>query len=180
MNARLLTLLAVLAAPGFASAADEKPANDKINTKIANFTLIDASGKKLGLYDLKDKKAIVVVFLSFDCPVSTSYCSALAEMAKTYDGKGVAFLGVNSSDDLDPAKVAKTAAEFKITFPLLKDQKFVAADAFKATAVPEGFVLNHNSVWRSRGRIEKGSPPRLKPNPKTTSHDLKEALDDLL
>jgi peroxiredoxin/mono/diheme cytochrome c family protein len=180
MDTRVLTLLAALALAGAARAADDKPANDKINTKIADFTLTDASGKKVSLYGLKDHKAVVVVFLSFDCPVSTGYSSILAELAKTYEPKGVAFLGVNSSDDLDAAKLTKTAAEYKIPFPLLKDDKFVAADAFKADSVPGAFVLDHNFVLRYRGRIDNGYAARLKPNRTTTSHDLKDALDDLL
>src|SRR5580704_1796229 len=60
--------------------ADDKPVNDKINTKIANVRLTDADGKSIALHDLKDKKAIVVVFLSFDCPVSTKYAPTLAEL----------------------------------------------------------------------------------------------------
>jgi peroxiredoxin/mono/diheme cytochrome c family protein len=180
MDTRHLTLLAALTLTGNVAAADDKPANDKINKKIDNFTLTDANGKKVALHDLKDNKAIVVVFLSFDCPVSTAYSPILAELAKTYGPKGVAFLGINSSDEMDAAKLAKTAAEYKLPFALLKDDKFVAADAFKAGRVPGAFVLDHNFVLRYRGRIDNGYAARLKPNRTTTSHDLRDALDDLL
>src|SRR5207248_3195301 len=100
----------------------------------------------------KDRKAVVVVFLSFECPVSTSYAPVLAALAKTYASKGVAFLAVNSSDDGDAAQFARQAAEYKLPFPVLKDNSRAAADAFKANLVPEVFVLDHNAVLRYRGR----------------------------
>ena len=64
------------------SPADPPPATDNLGKKIANVTFKDANGKSFALYDFKDKKAIVVVFLSFECPVSTSYSQPLANMAK--------------------------------------------------------------------------------------------------
>src|SRR5262249_36984736 len=139
-----------------AAQQETPPSNDKINLKIDNFTLRDASGKPTALHDLKDKKAVVVVFLSFDCPVSNSYAPALAELAKTYGPQGVAFLAVNSSDEGDAAHLARQAAEFKIPFPVLKDERHAAADAFKAEFTPEAFVVDHNFVLRYRGRIDDG------------------------
>jgi peroxiredoxin len=172
--ALLIGLLLVCHAGGV-----EQLAVDKLNKKIANFTVLDAKGKKLSLYDLKEWKAVVVVFLSFDCPVSKSYSPILAELAKVYEAKGVAFLGM-STDDMDAIKLAKTAAEYRIPFPLFKDDKYVAADAFKAETVPSAFVLDANFVLRYRGRIDNGYAARLRPNRNTTSHDLKDALDDVL
>jgi peroxiredoxin len=153
---------------------------DKLNKKIDNVTLHDAGGKHRSLYDLMDKKAIVVVFLSFDCPVSTSYSSVLAELAKTYRDKQVAFIAVNSSDDGDAARIAEQAAEYKLPFPVFKDENFRAADAFKADTVPSVFVLDHNFVLRYRGRIDDGYYARLKKNGRITRNDLRQALDEVL
>src|SRR5262252_1290119 len=66
-------------------------------------------GKTISLYDLKDKKAIVIVFLSFECPVSASYSQPLANMATEYGKHGVAFLGVTTNDEESAAQVAKLA-----------------------------------------------------------------------
>ncbi len=153
---------------------------DKLNKKIDNVTLHDEAGHPHSLYDLKDKKAIVVAFLSFDCPVSTSYSSVLAELATTYRGKQVAFVAVNSSDDGEAAFLAKQAAEYKLPFPLFKDENFRAANAFKAETVPSVFVLDHNFVLRYRGRIDDGYYARLKKNGRVSRHDLQQALDEVL
>ena len=87
--------------------ADSDVVVDKLNKKIENVTLHDADGRPHSLYDVKDKKAIVVVFLSFECPVSTSYIPVLTELAKIYRDKQVLFFAVNSSDDGDAAQITK-------------------------------------------------------------------------
>ena len=172
-----LTLLAI-AAPS--PTADVLPANEKLNTKITNVILADASGKPVALHGSGDKKAVVIVFLSFDCPVSIGYAPVLAELAKTYEARGVTIIGVNSSDDADAVQLAKLGAEYKLPFPVLKDHSRAAADAFKANTVPEVFVLDHNAVLRYRGRIDDSYSKRLVRAARVTRHDLKDALDDLL
>jgi peroxiredoxin len=175
-----LPVVVVLIGVGVSVRAGSEVAVDKLNKKIDNITLHDPSGTPRSLYDLEGKKAIVVVFLSFECPVSTSYSSVLAELAKTYRDKQVAFVAVDSSDDGDAAHLAQQAAEFKLPFPVFKDEDFRAADAFKADTAPSVFVLDHNFVLRYRGRIDDGYYARLKKNGRITRHDLKQALDEVL
>src|SRR5262249_12728687 len=91
-----LACLAGLAPP---ARPDAKPANDKINTKVGNFTLTYVGGRPFALHDVKDARAVVVVFLSFDCPVSNSYAQPLAELHRAYAPKAVAFLRVALADD---------------------------------------------------------------------------------
>jgi peroxiredoxin len=174
-----LTVLLGLVLAGVGSSGEEI-LRDKLNQRIPDVALTDADGKTVALSTLKGKKALVVVFLSFECPVSTGYSSVLAELAKRYESKGVAFVGVNGGVEADAATLAKAATEHRLPFPVLRDPKRAAADAFKADAVPGAFVLDHNLVLRYRGRIDDGYAARLKPNRAVTSHDLKDALDDLL
>ena len=99
-------VLLSLAVPSFAADTADV---DKLNKKVEAFTLKTADQKAFALADLKDKKAVVVVFLSFDCPVSNSYAPTLIDLHKTYAHKKVAFVAVNSSDDLTPAELGKKA-----------------------------------------------------------------------
>src|SRR5262245_23809917 len=174
-----LTVLAGLfwAAP---APADSSPPNDKLNKKIDNVSFKDTEGKTHALSDLQGKRAVVVVFLSFECPVSVSYSQPLADLAKDYADKGVAILGVCVQDDLSAEAVAKQAEECKLGFPVYKDEKSAAADAFKAVVAPEAFLLDHNFVLRYRGRIDNAWAARLKKNQQITEHSLKNAIDQLL
>src|SRR5579864_2827123 len=106
LSRSLLSIVAVLiGSSGAPLRAGPDMVVDKLNKKIDNFALSDAEGKTWSLHDHKDKKAIVIVFLSFECPVSTSYSSILAEMAQSYRDKQVSFVAVNSSDDGDAAHI---------------------------------------------------------------------------
>lgn len=149
---------------------------DRLNKEIDNVALTDAVGKKTSLSDHAGKTATVVVFLSFDCPVSNSYATTLIELHKKYSDKGVGFLAVVPTD-LDAAKVAKKAEEFKYPFPMFADKEQRVAEAFKAVITPEAFVLDHNRVLRYRGRIDNAYSGRLKKNPQVTERDLAAALE---
>src|SRR5262245_31052553 len=179
MTARLALLAACLLA-GAARAAEPPASVEKLNTKIADFALADAAGKKHALHDLKDRKAVVVVFLSFECPVSNSYAATLKALHGDYAAKGVAFVGIDGSDDLDAKQIEAKAKDFGLPFPVYKDVKSAAADALKAETSPEAFVLDHNFHLRYRGRIDNTWAARLRRNQQTTEHDLKDALDALL
>jgi peroxiredoxin len=152
----------------------------KLGQKISDVTLADGAAKQVTLHDLAGTKATVVVFLSFECPVSTSYSPVLAEMAKRYAAKGVNFVGVCASEAETPASVAKQSADYKFGFPVLQDSKGTAVAAFKAEKTPEVFALDHNFVLRYRGRIDDGYAARLKKNQQIKNHDLEKALDELV
>jgi len=152
----------------------------KLGQRIADITLVDGTGKKVAIYDLQGKKAVVVVFLSFECPISTSYSPMLADMAKRYAEHGAAFVGVCASDGETADSVSKQGAEFKLGFPVLYDSQGAAVAAFKAEKTPEVFVLDHNAVLRYRGRIDDGYAARLKKNMQIKSHDLEKALDEVV
>src|SRR5262245_56955427 len=176
---RLVAALAVLVSLGRPAAAEPELNTDKIGKQIDSLTFTGLDGKPVPITTIKDKKAVVVVFLSFECPVSNSYAAPLSDLAKKYAEQGVAVIGVCASDE--PAQqVRKQVDEFKVSFPVYVDPKLTTADALKATTTPEAFVLDHNFVLRYRGRIDNGWAARLKKNQNITEHDLTNAVDDLL
>ncbi|HXY37335.1 MAG TPA: redoxin domain-containing protein, partial [Planctomycetaceae bacterium] len=162
------------------SAPGESLTSAKLGQKIGDVNFVDAAGKKLALTDLKGTKATVVVFLSFECPVSTSYSPVLSGMQKRYADRGVTFVGICASEAETPASVAKRVAEFSLGFPVYCDNQGLAVAAFKAEKTPEAFVLDHNLVLRYRGRVDDAFAARLKRNQQIKSHDLENALDEII
>ncbi len=152
----------------------------KLGQKIDSVTLVDRAGKKNSAHDVAGSKATVFIFMSFECPISTSYSSALTEMAKRYGEKGVAFVGLCSSEAETAESVDRQAREFKFGFPVFHDPHGTNAGLFKAEKTPEAFVLDRNLVLRYRGRIDDGFAARLKKNQQVKSHDLERALDEML
>lgn len=172
-----LILLAVLAA----FAIGETPAERKLPSEkpLASFKLRDHRGASHSLDDCKDKKLVVIAFLGTECPVASRYAGRLAELAREFEPKGVAFLGIISNRQDSISKIAQLAKEQKVTFPLLKDVGNVVADQFEAQRTPEVFVLDDKRIVRYRGRIDDQFGISYA-RPKPTRRDLAIALDELL
>jgi thiol-disulfide isomerase/thioredoxin len=152
-----------------------------LGVKLADWTLSRAdTGAPWSLAaDGRDAKAVVVVFLGTECPISNAYCPILTEMAKQYGPKGVLFIGVNSNRQDDAPAVAKHVKEFSLTFPVLKDDGTTLADRFAAKRTPEAFVLDGTRTVRYRGRIDDQMDKGFK-RPEATSHELSDAIDAVL
>ncbi|HLW65305.1 MAG TPA: redoxin family protein, partial [Gemmataceae bacterium] len=168
-----IAVFCLLLAAGFATAGETD------SKSIASISFRTEAGKPVAWKELQGRKATVAVFLSFDCPMSNSYAATLADLAKEYSAKGVAFVGICPCDD-DAATVAKQAKEFKVGFPIYLDDKLAAADAFDAKVTPTVFVLDEKASIRYRGAIDNKYIARLKENQKVTEHYLQDALNQLL
>ena len=152
----------------------------RLGEKMANLTFKDEKGKTHRLYELENKKAIAIIFLSFECPVSNSYVAPLNEMAGEFGKFGVTIWGLTTNEDDTPAQIAKSAKHFDLSFPVFKDERLKAADALKADFTPEVFVLDGNFVLRYRGRIDNMYSERLKKHAKITEHNLRQTLAELV
>lgn len=168
----LLTLSSLAVADG--------PSKAKLGEKIPNLLFHDEKGQARALYDLKDQKAIVLLFLSFECPVSTSYSQPLSDMNREYAKHGVRFIGLTVNEDETAAEVAKQAESFKLGFPVYLDKGLTAARAVEADFTPEAFVLDGKFVLRYRGRIDDAWTARLKKHSQVTRQDLRQVIGELL
>ena len=156
--------------------ADDKPASAP--RTIDNFTLQDVNGKEWSLNALKEKKAIVVVFIGIECPISNAYAPVLTELHKKY-GNDVQFLAINSNALDTPAKIKGHAKEYNLDIPVLKDTANVVADKFAAKRTPEAFILSPKGEVLYQGRIDDQFGVRYK-REGPTRRDLAEALDEVL
>lgn len=143
--------------------------------KVENFKLKDYNGKEFQLADFKDSKAIVVIFVATQCPVSNDYNSRMEELYQNYKDKGIAFLGINSNKQESVEEIKTHSKENKLNFVILKDEKNVIADKFSASFTPEVYVLNSDFDVLYHGRIDDS---RKADNIKTK--DLSVALDEIL
>ena len=148
-------------------------------TPINQLSFHTDAGKIVPWKDLAGEKATVVVFLSFDCPMSAGYSKPLSELAKAYSGKGVNFIGLCPCDD-NAAAIAKKTKEYEIGFPVFKDTQLAATDALNATHTPHAFVLNGRSEVVYSGQIDDGYSQRLIRNKEVTQNYLKDAIEHML
>jgi peroxiredoxin len=167
-------ILVYLALPARSDTKDVKQ-----TTKIDNFTLKDATGKAWSLSDVKENKAVVVLFLGTECPINNAYLPRLVELNKEYSGKGVTFVAINANHQDTVEKIAKHAKEHALPFPVLKDVDNKVADQFGAKRTPAAFLLDAERVVRYEGRIDDQIGVGFK-RTAPTRNDLVEALNEVL
>jgi len=154
-----------------------------IGTKTGNFMLRDYHGRPHSLDEVGKDKVVVLAFLGTECPLAKLYAPRLAELAKTYEPRGVVFLGINPNRQDAVTEIAAFARTHEVKFPILKDLNQEVADAVGATRTPEVVVLDASHKIRYRGRIddqygfqERASYQKSKP----VTNDLADALDAVL
>ncbi len=162
-----LVLLTILAASLLVAGDARKKVND--------FTLEDYNGVKHSLADYKSSKAIVLMFIATQCPVSNAYNARMAELQKDYASKGIAFIGINSNKQESAEEVKDHAKKHGFEFPILKDWNNVIADKLEASVTPEIYVLNSGFEVLYHGRIDDSQREN-----RVASKDLRAALDLVL
>jgi thiol-disulfide isomerase/thioredoxin len=169
MRNRIMTVLVIAATYAFLLQASDAPKN------VENFTLEDYSGTKHSLKEYTSSKAIVLMFIATQCPVSNAYNERMVLLVKEYGPKGIAFIGINSNKQENVEEIKEHAKEHGFSFPILKDNDNVVADKVSASVTPEIFVLNKKLEVLYHGRIDDS---RRAPDVK--SQDLRIALDAVL
>ena len=143
--------------------------------KVDDFSLKDYNGKDYSLSDFKDSKAIVIIFVATECPVSNAYNSRMESIYNDYKNKNVVLIGINSNKAEDIGRIKEHAKSKGLTFPILKDEKNIIADKFRASVTPEVFVLNNNFEVLYHGRIDDS-----RDESDVEKKDLRNALDEIL
>jgi peroxiredoxin len=146
-----------------------------VGDKLTPFKLPQAAGPEFDLASLSGKKAVVILFIATQCPVSNAYNERMAALARDYSSKGVVFIGINSNKQESAAEVVEHAKTHGFDFALLKDAGNVQADRFGAHVTPEAYVFDGAWTLRYHGRVDEDRSGR-----NVTSPDLRNALDALL
>jgi thioredoxin-dependent peroxiredoxin len=97
--------------------------------KAPDFTLEDASGKRVSLGDFKGKDVIVYFYPKDDTPGCTKEACGFRDSWKELQKAGVVVLGISADS---AASHAKFAAKYKLPFPLLSDPDRKVMEAWGA------------------------------------------------
>lgn len=180
----LNSLVALLVVIGLASGVDVY-ADDSgwmsvpMGTVIADLNFTDIRALRRSLSDLGEKKAIVLVFTTTDCPLVRRYIPRLGELAAQYHDRGVAFVAVNVGADDTIREMAAQAVDLESPLIFVKDYDLSSVRAVGVTKTPEVAVLDSLRTLRYRGRID----DQLRiggTRPQATRFDLEQALDEIV
>jgi peroxiredoxin len=136
-----------------------------------DLALKDAYGKEFKLSDFKGK-IVVLEWLNRGCPVSRGAHEKqeMQKVYKKYAGKGVIWLGIDSTEGAKPEENRVYAAEMSLAYPILHDPDAIAANAYGATNTPHMFVIDKDGKLVYAGAIDD----------KANKNYVAAALDDLL
>jgi peroxiredoxin len=151
-----------------------------------NFTLADTYGNKHSLSDYKGK-IIVLEWINHDCPfVAKLYNSGkMQELQKTYTGKGVIWLSMNSSapgkQGYRKPEEANELTRQKKAAPtaLLLDSEGEVGKLYGAKTTPQMFIINKDGILVYNGAIDDIRSANIDDIAKAKNY-VQLALDELL
>ncbi len=164
----IITLAVFLGPPVLASA------------KPPELTIKDLAGRTHTPWSDEKIKAVVIAFVSTDCPIANFYQPSLRRLSKEFAEKGVAFYQIHPNPDVAPEDAKQHFRDFEITVPVAIDREQRLTKKVKATTTPEVFVLTPDGKTVYRGRIDDTYTTFGKRRSAPTRHDLKEALEAVL
>jgi len=153
-----------------------------LGTRAPEFQLPDTNGKTVSLADLKNTPALLVVFMCNHCPFVKHIRAGLAQLARDYQPRGLAMVGISSNDVANypadsPAKMAEEARAAGYVFPYLYDESQEVAKAYRAACTPDIYLFDKDQRLVYRGQFDDSRPGNSIP---VTGKDLRAAIDAVL
>ncbi|MGA2067281.1 MAG: thioredoxin family protein [Thermoguttaceae bacterium] len=153
-----------------------------LGSRAPHFALADPAGRIHTLADFDSAPALLVIFMCNHCPYVKHVAGELAKLAREYQERGVAVVGINANDfqnypDDSPEKMAEEIRHRGYTFPYLIDDKQDVAKAYWAACTPDFYVFDKDQRLVYRGQMDDSRPGKNLP---VTGKDLRAALDAVL
>jgi len=153
-----------------------------LGTSAPDFQLPDPQGKTVSLADFRSAPALLVIFMCNHCPYVKHVSAGLAQLARDYQARGAAVVGINSNNwreypDDSPDKMLEEIRIRGYTFPYLIDETQEVAKAYSAACTPDFFLFDKDRKLVYRGQMDSSRPGNNLP---VTGQDLRAALDAVL
>jgi peroxiredoxin len=142
--------------------------------------LLGTDDRQYGFSAFAEPDVLVLIFSSNRCPTAKAYGQRMNGLQREYGPRGVQLVAINSNDphlypDESYPRMIERADEDGYAFPYLVDDGQRLARRYGVTCTFHVFVLDRERRLRYEGRFDNS---RIDAN--VTSHDLRNALDDLL
>lgn len=144
------------------------------------FELRDTQGQLHTPAEWSGARAILLFFVTTDCPVANSYVPEMNRLHDAYAPRGVRVFAVQSDTTIGDPEVARYARDFHYGFPMLLDPRQALVRLANATITPQAAVLSPEGRVLYLGRIDNRVADFGKQRFQATEQDLREALDEVL
>jgi peroxiredoxin len=166
----VFTLLALCALGGMSVIAQQtattkttKPEQATLDAPVKDFKLQDVTHElkegekedvaKIALSDYKDKKPVLLFFMSEKCQVTWRYEKRMGKLEQKY-GKDISFLGVRCSANDTCESIKKFAEAKNFDMPILNDANGAMSRYFKIRCTPTFALIDKKGVLRYLGSFD--------------------------
>jgi len=137
-------------------------------------------GRIVDPFVMGDAKAVVLIFLRTDCPISNRYAPELQRIGAKFTGRQVRFWLVYPDKNEPAEEIRRHAAEYRYPGEALRDPNRELVRAAQVSVTPEAAVFLPGKKLVYHGRIDDRVIDFGKVRPQASSHDLEDALEAVL
>src|SRR5579884_2581636 len=137
--------------------------------------LLMAAAGSPGILTPHGEKAVVLLFIRSDCPISNRYAPELERLYRDYSPRGVDFLLVYPEAGLSESAMREHGREYGYTIPAVLDPKHEYVQRAGAHVTPEAVVFVSGKVIY-RGRIDDWYIDIGKSRQRASEHDVADVL----
>jgi hypothetical protein len=123
--------------------------------------------------------ALVLFFVSTDCPISNSYAPEYSRVAAEFQPRGFAVRLVYPNKDETAEAIAAHLKDYRLSVEALRDPAHVLCRAAGARVTPEAAVFVRGQGWVYHGRIDDKQVDFGKARGTALTHDLRDVLEKI-
>jgi thiol-disulfide isomerase/thioredoxin len=145
------------------------------------WTLTDTGGQRHAPFEDPSTRAVVLVFISTDCPIANAYHPLLKRLAEKHDTHGVRWFMIHPDPATTHGQAAEHATQFEIEVPIVIDHDQSISRCVGARVTPEVHVfVNEREKAVYQGRIDDLHAAYGKKRSVATTHELADALNAIV
>ena len=147
---------------------------------VPQFNLRDTQGGMHTAAEWAGRKAVLLYFVTVDCPVGNSYVPEMNRLREAYAARGVAFYAVQADPSVAEAEVVRYARDYRYSFPLLLDPAQTLVRHTNATVTPQVAILSPEGKVLYLGPVDNRVEDFGKQRPQATQSYVRQVLDAVL
>jgi peroxiredoxin len=147
---------------------------------VPQFNLRDTQGGMHTAAEWAGHKAVLLYFVTVDCPVGNSYVPEMNRLREAYAARGIAFYAVQADPSVPQPEVARYAHDYRYSFPLLLDPSQTLVGLANATITPQVAVLSPEGKVLYLGPVDNRVEDFGRQRPQATQSYVRQALDSVL
>ena len=141
---------------------------------------VDLDGRLVDPLQEITGKAVVLVFIGVECPISNRYAPEIKRLHARFKDKGIAFWLVHPDADYTSESIRKHAQEYGYKMGILRDPKHALVRRAQVRITPEAAVFVPPGQLVYHGRIDDRFVDLGLERPEPAHHDLEEILEAIV